>query len=130
MENKTVLWDYVKCHIRSETIAYSTKKMKETKLKEKLITNTLETLEKLIAIDNKYLEEYLIAKQEWENFQMMKTNGIIMRSKAVWVEKREKNTKYFHNLEKRNYNIKHIQKLILEDDTIITNPEKIIQKQK
>ena len=46
MENKTVLWDYVKCQIRSETIAYSIRKMKETKLKEKLITN-LKTLKKL-----------------------------------------------------------------------------------
>ena len=46
-------------------------------------------------------------------------NGIITRSKAVWVEEGEKNTKYFLNLEKRNYNIKHIQKLLLEDDTTI-----------
>ena len=85
MENKTVLWDYVKCHIKSEIIAYSIKKIKERKLKEKLITNTFETLENLIATDNEYLEEYLIAKQEWENFQMKKTNGIIMPSNAVWV---------------------------------------------
>ena len=101
MENKAVSWDYIKCQIRSETIAYSIKKIKETKLKEKLITNTLEILENLIVTDNKYLEECLIAKQEWANFQMMKTYyyGIIMRSKAVRIEEGEKDTKYCHSLE-------------------------------
>ena len=43
--------------------------------------------------------------------------------------RRERKTTYFHNLEKRNYNIKHIQKLILEGDTIISSPGKIKQRQ-
>ena len=43
-----------------------------------------------------------------------------MRSKAKWVEEGEKNTKYFLNLEKRNYNSACIKKLITEDGTEIT----------
>ena len=59
---------------------------------KKITTNILEIWENSLPTDSKYLEEYLIAKQEWENFQMIETNDIIMRSKAVWVEKGQKNS--------------------------------------
>ena len=42
---------------------------------------------------------------------------------------RGKNTKYFLNLEKRNYNIKYIKKLITESGSEETNPCKILKEQ-
>ena len=48
--------------------------------------------------------EYRQCKAEWEYYHTKKTKGIILRSKAKWVEEGEKNTKYFLNLEKRNQN--------------------------
>ena len=70
------------------------------------------TLENALINDENKLKEYLVAKTECEKFQTEKLNGSIIRSKAIWVEEGEKNTKYFLNLEKRNYNIHHIKKLI------------------
>ena len=45
--------------------------------------------------------EYKQCKLEWENIIRTKTDRIILRSKAKWVEEGEKNTKYFF-LIKRN----------------------------
>ena len=43
--------------------------------------------------------------------------------------KRGKNSKYFLNLEKRNYNIKHIKKLICNTGVVLTNPKAIIEEE-
>ena len=46
------------------------------------------------------------------------------------VEEGEKNSKYFLNLEKRNYNIKHIKKLMCNTGVVLTNPKAIIEEEK
>ena len=51
-------------------------------------------------------------------------------SKAQWIEEGEKNTNYFLNLEKRNYNSACLKKLITKEGKEITDLEEIIQKQK
>jgi len=43
----------------------------------------------------------------------------IFRSKCRWIEKGERPTKYFFNLEKKNYSKKTITELRMEDETII-----------
>ena len=48
-------------------------------------------------------KKYYELKNQWESLQRDKINGTILRSKAKFVEEGEKNTKYFLNLEKRNY---------------------------
>ena len=44
-----------------------------------------------------------------------KNNGILLIAMAQWVEEGEKNTKYFLNLEKRNYNTEKIKTMISND---------------
>ena len=52
-----------------------------------------------------------IKKQQLEEIITYKTQGTILRSKVKWYNKGEKNTKYFHNLEKRHFNSKTIRYL-------------------
>ena len=52
--------------------------------------------------------------------------GIIIRSRARWHEYRERNSKYFFNLEKRNHVKKHVQKLCLSG-VISTDPFEILE---
>ena len=52
-----------------------------------------------------------------------------MRSKAQCVEEGEKNTKYFLNVEKRNFNAKHIKTLILPNGQLESKPENILEEQ-
>ena len=47
-----------------------------------------------------------------ESYAKDKTMGNIIRSKVAYYELGEKGTKYFHNLEKRNHDNKHIKMLI------------------
>ena len=53
----------------------------------------------------------------------------MLRSKARWVECREKSTNYFLNLEKRNYNKKVITKLKTDCGDEITDPVGILNEQ-
>ena len=43
-----------------------------------------------------------------------KTAGAILRSKIKWFNEGERNTKYFHSLEKRHFNCKTIRNLKTE----------------
>ena len=73
------------------------------------------------------LQEYHTAKTEIEQYNNEKSRGAMIRSKADWTEFGEKNTKYFLNLEKRNYKNKCITKLIDEKGTEINNSEEILE---
>ena len=68
-------------------------------------------------------------KREWEKFLKERHLDVTTRSKAKWVEEREKNTKYFLNLEKRNFNNKYIRKLITKNNEEITSLKDIINKE-
>jgi len=46
---------------------------------------------------------------------------VMFRPKARWLEKGEKPTKYFFNLEKRNYDRRIVKQLKDENDQILTN---------
>ena len=59
-----------------------------------------------------------------------KTQGYILRSKAKWYEEGEKSTKYFLNLEKSNALKKHIRKLKLDNNEIVTDQKVILEEQR
>ena len=68
-------------------------------------------------------------QNELQKLREHKMHGIGMRSKANWITKGEKSTKYFLNLEKGHYTNKLIPKLALEDATEITDQKDIIKEQ-
>ena len=125
-----MLWDFVKCKVRSETIDYSIRKSRENKQKETELANRLIHLENSLHYNKDNYNEYLIVKEEWENCQKIKLQGSIIRSKVKWVEEGEKNSKYFLNLEKRNHDVKHIKKLITGTKMEITKPNEILKEQR
>ena len=86
MYNKAMLWDFVKCKVRSETIDYSIRKSRENKQKETKLANRLIHLENSLHYNKDNYNEYLTVKEEWENCQKIKLQGSIIRSKVKWVE--------------------------------------------
>ena len=58
----------------------------------------------------------------------MKSKATIFRAKCNWVENGEKATKYFFNLEKRNYNRKVINEIETEEGASIKDNKEILAK--
>ena len=128
MEDKNMFWEFLKCEIRSKTILYAGQRARENAKIEKKLKDQVEKLEKNLQ-DSNYLE-YLELKGEWEGLHLKKNHGILLRAKALWTEEGEKNTKYFLNLEKRNYNTKNITTLISNEGKEITELEETIKEEK
>jgi hypothetical protein len=117
--------------LRSSTICFSKTKAKETRDTIKEVVMEVEKLEKEIsdinlASDEK-LKKYNEGKKYLENYNNEKANGAMLRSKINWTEHGERNTKFFLNLEKRNYEMKCITKLIDDQENIISEPDKILE---
>ena len=128
--NKNTFWEYLKCQIRSDTISFSILKQKRLRKEESEITAKLEDLEKKLDVNNdEQILEYSNLKRTWENFQYTKTEGTILRSKAKFVEQGERNSRYFLNLEKRNFNERHMKSLINSQGMTITKPGEILEEQ-
>ncbi len=59
-----------------------------------------------------------------------RTRGARIRCRVRWYEEGEKSSKYFLNLEKRNYNNKVINKLKDSKNHIVTDPNLILNEEK
>ena len=115
--------------IRRETISYSKKKKRELQCREHNIQCKLEELDLEIR-NNGNLSDNI--SNEYDNLQTelieiydLKSQEAMFRSKVKWIEYGEKPTKYFFNLEKRNYKRKVITKLKPTDGEIITDSRRI-----
>ena len=69
------------------------------------------------------LNNYELAKEELKDLDDSKGKEAMFRSKARWFEQGEKPTKYFFNLEKRNYDRRVIKEL--KYDWILTNFQEV-----
>ena len=72
--------------------------------------------------------EYFQLKHELCLIYENKGKGSIVRSKTKWTEQGEKPTKYFFNLERRNYNHKTIKELKHPDGTPVTKEDEILKE--
>ena len=68
------------------------------------------------------------AQSALDDFIDMRTEGAIVRSRARWTELREKNTKYFRTLKSKHAATKAINRLVGEEDIVLTDPKQILIK--
>lgn len=107
--------------IRGKTISYAAYKKKQSLLREQTLIQEINNLEEDDTLDTNILEE---KKTELQNIRKEKMQGILVRAKLRWAEEGEKPTKYFCNLESRNYTNKTIFKVIKDNGDIITKQKK------
>ena len=73
------------------------------------------------------LNEYDALKAGVNTIYEQKGKAAMFRSKFRWIEKGERPTKYFFNLEKQNYKRKTITELRLEDEKILFEENGILK---
>ncbi|KAL9959075.1 hypothetical protein ACROYT_G036156 [Oculina patagonica] len=134
LKDKRLVWELIKMEIRDNTISFAKRKARVALKRELQISKRLEELENEICnsdnladIDNS-LTEYDKLKSEYQSIYEEKGRAAIFRSKCKWVEKGERPTKYFFNLEKQNYNRKTITELQTSDNVTIKEEVQILQQ--
>ena len=120
--------------IRSATICYSKNKIKRIRNREQELIRQLDQLDDIICnnfsspdIDG-VLREYDELKTELQSIYEEKGKQAMFRAKCRWVENGERPTKYFFNLEKRNYKKKTIGEIRLQDDSITNDGNSILDQ--
>ena len=120
--------DVLLMKIRSKTISFASFKKRKFEENEKKLLIEIESLEKKVELDQ-YEEDLLKAKQEeLVNIRDFKLRGVLLRSRARWVEDGEKVSSYFCSLEKRHFVNKSINKITLDDDNVITDKKTIVKE--
>ena len=112
--NPHTRWEALKCFLRGHTINYSCRKKKMLSMRQDALENLIkyEETNLLTTNDTKtIIDKISFYQNELENLVQNRTKGAIVRSRIGWAENGEKNTKYFLNLEKRNYDKKVIHEL-------------------
>ena len=132
--DKRLFWELMKMEIRSATISFSKSKAKCISNREQELRRRIDQLDVIICdnfsspyIDG-VLREYDGLKTELKSIYEEKGKQAMFRAKCRWIEKGERPTKYFFNLEKSNYNKKTISELRLQDDSITRNETVILEQ--
>ena len=108
--------------IRGKTIAYSSHKKKENTKREYELEKQIHELENNVDLN---FQEIDTLKAELETLRENKIRGMAVRSKANWLYQGEKVSKYFLNLENRNYKEKLLTLVETADGNILTDQSKI-----
>ncbi|KAL9964737.1 hypothetical protein ACROYT_G028417 [Oculina patagonica] len=120
--------------IREQSILFAKQKSRDLSQREKEISKRLDYLDNNICNDTNLLNvsntlnEFEALKTELHSIYDRKGKAAMFRSKCRWIEKGEKPTKYFFNLEKkRNYNRKTINEIRTEDNVEIREEKEILK---
>ena len=121
--------------IRSLTIPYAKNRAtcRNVRDLEKQLESRIESLENKINENpdggtDAEQQEYERLKTELRRIYEKRANRVIIRSEIRWIEHGEKPTKYFFNMEQRNYNKKTITELTVAGGTTISNDNDILKK--
>ena len=118
--DRRVLWDLLKYKIRQLTISYSKTKARNRRAKLNELEEKLQNCTKKCDNDpsRQNVEDLECLQAEYDQRYDFITQGAIVRSRATWYEKGEKNNKYFLNLEKSNKNKSCLRKILKSDGTV------------
>ena len=125
--NDQLFLEVLLMEIRGKTISYSSYKKKQTDNTEKKLISEITELEKQNDTNCPTLDE---KRKSLQDIRTKKLEGLMIRSRAIWVDQGEKVTKYFCNLENRNYVSKCMPNLIKEDGSTTTSEKEVLNETK
>ena len=113
--------------IRGKTISFATHKKKQENDQEDKFLNELDKLEKENSINHALLEN---ERKTLYELRQKKMEGVKIRSGAKWISVGEKVTKYFCNLENRNFESKSMNCLLMNNGNITKDQNLILTEAK
>ena len=128
-----LFWETLLTVLRGTIITFAAKKKREAMREEKFIADRLKPLEeKELEAKNNRQEtiELEQLRNDMEALRKVKLQGTLVRSRARWIEFGEKSSKYFLNLEKRNFVNKSITELKLSKDKSTKDQKEILKLQR
>ncbi|KAL9959711.1 hypothetical protein ACROYT_G033060 [Oculina patagonica] len=133
--NPALLWEMIKLKVREKTISYAAYKSATTKKQEEaleseiaLLENQLDNAENNNPLYHIVAERITTLKKDLEKIIEYRTKGAIIRSKSLWYNEGEKNSKYFLNLEKRHCKHGTISQLKVSDSDFVTTDKAILSE--
>ncbi len=117
--------------IRGIIIPFSAKLKREKMQSEQSLIRQIKLLDDIVQElgNNSLLNDLLEnTKKELEAIRRQELKGVILRSKANWIENGEKPSKYFCGLEKRNYINKTVTQVINHNGDQITDQKDILKE--
>ena len=130
IEDKRIFWELIKFEIRKFSQSFSKRKAQSKRqhlrnLEDKVKENEM----KLINHPSEENERaWNVAKEQLESEYNSITQGIIVRSRAQWVEKSEKSNKYFLSLERANKVKSTINSILLDNGETSNNQREILKE--
>ena len=112
--------------IRGETISYASHKKKIDFEKEERLLTEINRIEENVTDSN--VAELEDLKAQLQEIRNKKVEGIAIRSRVRWLQEGEKPTRYFCNLENRNFIDKTMPFIERDDGVIIYNQTEILSE--
>ena len=124
--NDQLFLDVLLMELRGQSISYASFKNKQRNNLEKDLINKITYLENNLNETN--YGELDILKTELQDIRQEKLKGNLIRSRAEYIDKGERPTKYFCGLEKHNYISKTMQSLQKDDGTVLIEQDAILKE--
>ena len=110
--------------IRWETIKFASYEKRKNNVTEQKLIKDIETLEKSKMIQNPQL--VMDKKAKLEILRQQKIKGEMIRARVHWLKEGEKPTKFFCNLENKNFVKKTMKKIKLSDGSFIVEQKGVL----
>ena len=116
--------------IRGRTVSYACHKKKENRRVEDRLVAEITILDKKENKTDDDFENLKTKNLELEQLRNLKIQGMMIRSRIQWIQQGEKPSKYFCNLEKRNFISKQMNYLEKNDGELIFDNNGILNETK
>lgn len=123
-------WEFIKLKIREGSIQFDRKIKEEASRLESELESRLAVLGKDLVQSSEKREEYHGVKRELFQIQLLRARESMVRARTKWVGEGERPTKYYLNLEKKQFTAKTRTSILNKEGKLLSDPEEILAFEK
>ena len=124
--SKRITWEILKIRIKEFSIQFAVNISKRKRYEFKELQDELSVLEEREHLTEREKQNMMDVKNRIHSLLKEKERGVIIRSRAQWLEHGEKATKFFYSLEKKRQSHNIIRELLIENNVKINDDENIL----